>query len=221
MEKGGLIFLIAIILSSFFISGIGNSTITGSTVTGEVTESVSLTITLSVSVELDILHPRNHTYYSSKNIPLNFTVKSQDSIWYSLDSGANTTINYIVVKFNTTEGSHTIFLYANNSINWTITSRNVTFFVNSTKSNVLYGNYSNSLKGISTDFNATSYEDAQNLTNAVLENAESGKMDFGSNIINLTDDENPEDNQLDLDSHTNFSFNRSFLNSTALGNFKK
>lgn len=225
MKRGVLFFLLILISLGGIIFAVeengtitGNA-ITGETVTGEATEgSVSLTVTVLAPVFLELLHPKNNTYFSSRNVPLNFTVRSQDAIWYSLDSEANITINNSVIKFNFSEGSHTIFLYGNNTYSG-IVSRNVTFFVNSSKFNIKYNNYSN--EGISTNFNASSYEDAQNITGVVLENEEYGKVNFGNNIINLTDDSNFSDNQLDLDSNTNISFNRIEINSAEIGNFNK
>ena len=148
---------------------------------------------------------------------MNFTVDDEEWIQYSLDSAPNVTITGNI-KFNTTEGSHNLFLYANNSVG--LATRNVTFFVNLTKFTIKYRNYSNSHKGNSSDFNASSYADIQNLSNVILEHTSFGKIDFGNEIINLTDDQNPDD-EIDLDSNTNFSFNRIFINSTALPNFNK
>ncbi len=223
MDKKGLIFLLIIISLSFFISGAGNGTITGSTVTGEIiTGDVAVALSINISVnappQLSILSPKNHTYFTSQNLNLNFTVTDNETISYSLDSAANITITGNI-KFNTTEGSHSLFLYANNSNGLTI--KNVTFFVDLTRFNVFYNEYSGSKKGSSINFNASSYEDAQNATGIILENLEYGKINFNDNIINLTDDSNFSDNQLDLDSNTNFSFDRIFVNSTAIGNFNK
>ncbi|MBI2043609.1 hypothetical protein HYT25_04440 [Candidatus Pacearchaeota archaeon] len=219
MKKGVFVFLLVVIIfSTFYLINAENNTITGSTVTGEVTNLLVLNITVSGPPQLSILHPKNHTYFSSQNLQLNFTVADEETISYSIDSAANTTITGNI-KFNTTEGSHSLFLYANNTEGLTI--RNVTFFVNSTQFTIKYENYFNSYKGSSTNFNSTSYEDAQNMTGVILEHTNFGKINFNNNIINLTDDENPEDNQIDLDSNTNISFNRIHINSTAIGNFNK
>ena len=214
-----IILLVVTFLAVISFTGAGNnSTITGSTVTGEITNMLVLNLTVSGPPQLSILHPRNHTYLTSQNLQLNFTVDDEEWIQYSLDSAANVTITGNI-KFNTTEGSHNLFLYANNTNG--LTTRNVTFFVNSIKFTVKYSNYSNSYKGNSTDYNASSYEDLQNLSGVILEHISFGKIDFGNEIINLTDDQNPDDNEIDIDSYTNFSFNRIFVNSTAIPNFNK
>src|SRR3989344_15962 len=214
-----IILLIAIILVvTFFIRAENsNSIITGDTVTGEITNVLALNLTVSGPPQLSILHPRNQTYFASQNLILNFTVDDGNWIKYSLDNADNVTITGNI-KFNTTDGGHALFLYANNSIG--LATRNVTFFVNLTKFTIKYRNYSNSHKGNSSDFNASSYADIQNLSNVILEYTSFGKIDFGNEIINLTDDQNPDD-EIDLDSNTNFSFNRIFINSTALPNFNK
>ena len=114
-REGIIILLIAIILvATFFTRAENNSTITGSTVTGEITNVLALNLTVTGPPQLSILKPKNHTYISSQNLQLNFTVDDEEWIQYSLDSAANVTITGNI-KFNTTEGSHNLFLYANNT----------------------------------------------------------------------------------------------------------
>src|SRR3989344_4885220 len=215
-----IILLIAIILVvTFFIRAENsNSIITGDTVTGEITNVLALNLTVSGPPQLSILHPRNQTYFASQNLILNFTVDDENWIKYSLDNADNVTITGNI-KFNTTEGSHTLFLYANNSAGES--SKNVTFFVNSTKFMIKYNNYSNGNGGNTTNFNAFSFEDAQNITGVILENMEKGKINFNDGVINLTDDANFSDGEIDVDSYTNISFNRIEINSAALPNFNK
>lgn len=192
--------------------------ITGEIITSEAISYASLNITIAGPPTLTLLHPRNHTYLSSQNLNLNFSASGEEWIKYSLDSAENVTITGNI-KFNTTEGSHSLFLYANNSNGLTI--KNVTFFVKSDKFNVYYNEYLGSRKGASTDFNSSSYEDEQNISGVILENLEFGKINFNDNVINLTDDSDFTDSVFDLDSHTNISSNRIQINSTALPNFNK
>jgi len=97
------------------------------------TEVNSGTITVSIVSEtppvVNITVPENKTYGASfiTNIQ---TTGSYDSCWYSLDGGTN--ISYTCntgfrLNFDT-EGSHTLFAYANDSKN-NIASDNVTFYV--------------------------------------------------------------------------------------------
>ncbi|MEK6840812.1 MAG: hypothetical protein AABX79_02570 [Nanoarchaeota archaeon] len=189
---------------------------TGEVITGNATSAgISLTITISGPPTLTLLKSENETYFTATNLELNFTAFSADSIWYKIDSGSNVTITGNTT-FNTTSGQHTLYLFANNSDG--NSSKNVTFRVNTTKFNVLYDIYKNN--GSSTDFNASSYEDIQNLSGAVIEKTGHGKVSFNQ-AINLTNDSNPGDNALDLDSYTNISQNHIEINTTAIPNFNK
>ena len=125
------------------------------------------------------------TYISELNFPINYTVYDADFVWYNLDEGTNKTLLYYSSTnyFNTTNGLHTLYLYANNSNG--LTSKNVTFFVNSSKFIVIYNNFFGSSKGSSTDFNKTSYEELQNLSDLTFENTNYGKITF-FNSINIT-----------------------------------
>ena len=165
---------------------------------------------------LSIIKPSNKTYITRINLPLNFTALNALSFWYNLDSGANTTIT-ANTTFSTTNGVHTLYLYANNT--YGNSSANVTFTVNTDKFVVHYNNYSGSTKGSSTDFNQSSYEELQNLSNIILENTDYGEIAF-NDAINTTNDSNI-DSDLDLDLYINISNNSIVLNSTALPNFNK
>jgi len=194
--------------------------VTGETVSGEVVSqpvTMNITITTISLPSLTLLNPENETYLTAKNLLLNFVVTNQDNTSFNLDGGSNTTITSNST-FNTTEGAHTLFLYAEN-VQGT-TEKTVTFTVNSTKFIILYNEYAGSLKGISTNFNQSSYEDIQNLSDIILENTDWGKIEFNE-TINLTNDLVFNDNLLDLDNHTNISNNRIELNSTAIPNFNK
>ena len=165
---------------------------------------------------LSIIKPSNKTYITRINLPLNFTALNALSFWYNLDSGANTTIT-ANTTFSTTNGVHTLYLYANNT--YGNSSANVTFTVNTSKFVVSYNNYSGSSKGSSTDFNQSSYEELQNLSNIILENTDYGEIAF-NDAINTTNYSNI-DSDLDLDLYINISNNSIVLNSTALPNFNK
>ena len=192
--------------------------LTGETITGEATSGTSsVNITLVGSPSLNLIQPENETYFTDTNLNLTFTAGSASSIWYNLDNGANTTISENT-QFNTTSGQHTLNLYANNSDNINI-SRNVTFTVDTSIIRISYNNFTNtSTKGSSTDFNKSSYEDIQSLSNIILEINDSGKIEFNT-AINVTNDSDFSDDVVDLDSNVNISSNRIELNSTALPNF--
>jgi len=220
MKKKVFIFLLNLSLLLILLPQVNTQTITGETftgeaVTGEATSSnVAISITLSGLPFLSLLNPENKTYLSNESILLNFSVSSEDFIWYNLDSGSNITITSSTF-INVSQGAHTLNLYANNSQGEK--TKNVSFTANSTKFIIVYSKYFGSNKGSSTDFNASTYED---LSNIILENTLSGKITFNI-ALNLTNDSDFSDKILDLDTNTNISSNRIELNSTALQNFNK
>ena len=194
--------------------------ITGETVTGEATGG-GLAVVISVIVEtpnVTLIYPENETYTTNKNLWLSYSESNTYAIWYKIDSGTNTTLTGNTT-FNTIEGQHTLYLYGNNTEGLFV-SDNVTFTVNLSKFRVIYNEYASSTKGSSTDFNKSSYEDLQDLSNIVLENTNWGKIEFSENI-NSTEDSTPADNILDLDTNTNISENRIEINSSALSNLNK
>ena len=176
------------------------------------TRNVSL-----VKPSITIIKPKNETYFNDKNLTLNFTASFENFVWYNLDNGANSTVSGNT-SFNTSSGSHTLNLFANNTLGETV--KNVTFFVNLTKFIIKYSNYSGNTSGSSTDFNQSSFEEIQNLSGVVLENTDFGKIQFNE-AVNLTDDDNVADDESDLDSLTNISQNFIEINTTALPNLNK
>lgn len=217
MERWCVLFFLGIILFLIIINANILTQVTGETVTGEATQPVSMNISVRGPPSLTILSPKNETYIKNISLLLNYTVSDEDAVWYNLDSGTNTTI-ISSINFNTSQGSHTLYIYANNSKG--TRERNVTFTVNSTKFTILYSEYNGSNKGSSTEFVDYSYEDIQNLSNIVLEHTIYGKIIFNK-AINITEDANFNDNEVDFDTHTNISLNRIELNSSALPNFNK
>lgn len=218
MKKEVILACIFVILVLIFVSYKSSveKQVTGNSITGNATSAgVAISITITGPPTLQILRPENETYFTTKNLELNFTALSANSIWYNLDSGANNTITSNTT-FNTTEGLHTLYLWANNSDG--NASKNVTFTINSSAFQVIYANYKNN--GSSTDFNSSSYEDMQNLSGIVLERTAYGKIAFNQ-VINLTNGSTPTDGNVDLNSHTNISYNFTNINTTALPNLNK
>src|SRR3989344_3882410 len=94
------------------------------------------TVTVSILVDLDppnvvIDSPENTTYSSGNNIALNYIATDNsgvDSVWYNLDNNENTTLTNNIT-FNTNEGSHTLYLFANDTHNYLNDSESVSFFV--------------------------------------------------------------------------------------------
>ena len=201
---------------TYFFNATANDTV-GNNIS---TETRNITLILPT---LTIISPENETYITNISLLLNYSVSNENYVWYKVLNSTgdliidNTTITS-ATYFNTTEGSQTLYLYANNTLGEV--SNNVTFSVNSSKFKIHYNKWRGSTKGTSTHFNSPSYEDIQNLSGVVLENTQHGRIEFNG-AINLTDDEDPTDNQVDISTYTNISSNRIEINSTALPNFNK
>lgn len=228
MKRGIFIFFIlilvfTIILSLTLVSATDIFSIIGRIIWGKATSSsyeLSITVTVPAPA-LSIVRPLNYTYMKTENIPLNFT-SDGNSFWYNLNHTNNNTITGNTT-FSAPVGEHILFLYANNTLNLDagFTTENVVFSVNPSRIDIRYAEFNDSVKGDSTDYYAEfCYEELGNISNLVLENTAYGKILFNE-IINLTNDEDIDDNLIDLDSNINISFNRIEINSTALPNFNK
>jgi len=211
------IFLLILFFIFVLITGLVKVSLAGGTITGkQVSQSTNVSIFVNPALPiLTIASPKNETYLKNTSILLDYTTSLSDNEWYNFDHGNNITISS-AIYFNISQGSHTLYLFANNSQG--TTTKNVTFVANLTRFIILYEEYKGSSKGSSTEFINYTYEEIQALSNVILENTNFGKI-FFNKAINLTDDINPGDNILDLDNNTNISFNRIELNSTALPNF--
>jgi len=199
-----------LIAGTYYFNATANDTL-GNNIS---TETKNVTLVLP---SLTIIKPKNETYLTNTSLLLNYTVSYEDYVLYNIDNTENTTI-FGNTTFNTSEGQHTLYLYANNSLG--TTTKNVTFTVNLTKFIILYSEYNGSTRGSSTDFILYTYEDIQNLSEVILENTDYGKISFNQ-AVNLTDDVNVSDNEADLDANIDISDNRIEIDSTALPNFNK
>jgi len=222
--KGGrpiYAYLIAILILIIFLS---SNEKTLEIITGSVSvtsQNVSVSV-VGVAPGLTLLSPANATYLTNISLLLNYSSTGANSVWYNLDNGANTTIT-AHIYFNTTDGMHTLYIFADNAAG--TTAENITFISNSTKFIIYYDEWKGARKGGSTDFNRYNFnrytfEELQNISGIILENSGHGKIAFNS-AVNLTADYNPADNILDLDSYVNISHNRIELDSGALPNFNK
>ncbi|MEM3075124.1 MAG: hypothetical protein QXX55_00695 [Candidatus Pacearchaeota archaeon] len=220
MKKIGIFFIILLVFLLFYLylqfNNLNFFSERKNSITGNATsQSVALTVTVTAIPSLTIIKPENKTYITTNNLELNFISLSADSVWYNLDNGNNITLMGNTT-FNANNGIHTLYLFANNS--YGTASKNVTFLVNTSKFKVYYNNYSNN--GSSTNFNATAYEDLQNLSGIILERSNHGKIAFNQKI-NVTDDLNPNDDNTNLDLHTNIIFNFIEIDTKELPNFNK
>ena len=79
----------------------------------------------SISPLVTITSPSNgSTLGSNQSINLSLSILEANigNCWYHIDSGLNTTFNCSSTTFNTTEGSHTIYAYVNDSVGNTASS---------------------------------------------------------------------------------------------------
>ncbi|MBD3252737.1 hypothetical protein GF386_03340 [Candidatus Pacearchaeota archaeon] len=213
------LFLLLLIPNITAVRVITGDIITGDTVTGKATNQptdVSIWVT-AIPPDLNITSPKNQTYIDNESLLINYTSDHSVSEWYSLD-GSNNISLIGSVFFNTTSGSHILYLYANNS-DGIESQENVSFFINLTKFIIYYDEYRGVYRGGSTDFYKHSYIELQNLSKVVLENTNYGKILF-NNAVNLTDDR-VFDNILNLDNNTHISLNRIELDSSELPNFNQ
>jgi len=219
MKKEAFAFMLFIFYLTIFLIGVTADTITGDVITGDVTsDQVSFNITITGPARLTLVSPENKTYINNESLGLYFTAGGEQEVWYNLDNGNNITLT-ASTSFNTTKGSHTLYLFANNTAG-NITSRNVTFDINLSILTILYDEFKGDYKGDSTDFYNFSYYDLQNLSDIILEHIHSGKIMFLEEI-NLTDDADFGDGVVDIDQYVNISFNRIDVDSDNIPNFDK
>jgi len=174
----------------------------------------------SVSISIDASAPRvfidsplNETYNYNDTINLNFTVYDDisniDSIWYNLDNGDNTTITENIT-FGASDGSHTLYLFANDTFNYLNDSESVTFNVDiGLGYTVIYTNFT----GETTDFNSLTKAQQANISDVILHDPNSGKIKFLENI-SIT-------SEVNLDENVNISQNNITLYSDNIPNFNK
>ena len=117
-KRGYLLFLVVLLIPLL------NAGITGQATSQETGVSVSV---VSNIPSLEITSPQNITYTEGDYILLDWTENLIDRVWYNLDNTANTTIN-ASFYFQTSVGSHTLYLYGNQS-NGTVLSDQVIFSV--------------------------------------------------------------------------------------------
>ncbi len=112
MGKRGLIVFST--LTIFLLNTIIGATITGEVITGQAVNQVGMNITITNGPPaLTIISPTNSTYTTNTSFLLNYSTTGIN-VWYNINNSANTTITGPLF-LNISEGSHTLFLFANNS----------------------------------------------------------------------------------------------------------
>lgn len=214
MKRGAFILAFLLITSSILGVVSAENWITGKATDQAMNMNISI---LTPIASISLFSPINSTYLNNNSILINYSSQFASNLWYSTDNLNNFTINsrtYI----NLSEGSHTLYIYANNSRGINFSS--VGFSINSSRLTILYSEYENSTKGSSTDFSSYNLDQLQNLSEVIFEEVEYGKIKFNKEI-NVTDDSNPADNLIDFDSNVNISYNRIEIISSVLRNLNK
>jgi hypothetical protein len=129
---------------------------------------------------ITIISPENTTYIS-ESLLLNYTASNYFKLWYNLDNLNNYSLETPTI-INITAGSHTLFIYANNSDGTTVVA-NVTFTADLTSLVIWYKAFENS--SYTTPLKYYSLEELQNVVNLTLDN-DYGRIKFVG-IINITD----------------------------------
>lgn len=212
-----LLFAVLLVLSLNLVSSADDY----SSLTGKVTQqATSLKIYVSLTPVVSIISPKNATYMVNESLLFNYTLSSSaDSAWYSIDGLSNVSIANVSswLYFNISDGSHTIWLYANNS--YGVGSANVTFYVNSTRPIIIYKDeYKTNFSGGSTDYYAYTYEEVQALGNIVLENVNYGKIRFDG-VIDVLNDRINTDDYVNIENNTHIKYNDAGVDTYELPNF--
>ncbi|MDI6721016.1 MAG: S8 family serine peptidase, partial [Candidatus Aenigmarchaeota archaeon] len=133
---------------------------------------------------VNITVPANSTRFSTNlSLELNYTITSYDALdktWYSIDSGANAIVASNFTFNVSADGWHTLYLYANSSVNKTDSSA-VTFLVDTLPPNVTINSPANSSVINVTSFSVNyTASDAVSVSQCVIEwtNQSSQKQNF-------------------------------------------
>jgi len=139
MKKEVLVLAVVFCFLTFTLFGnltnaeISGKTITGTTITGNATSAnFAVAITVSGSPSLTINKPKNQTYIDTNYLRLDIDTNG-NYVWYNLDNGENTTFTEDELDeerayFNSTSGTHTVYVFANNS--YGTAKANVSFTIN-------------------------------------------------------------------------------------------
>lgn len=215
MKELFLLFSIFILLlaPSLIQAELTGEAITGESVTGEATaHGLGMGIyVIAVNPSLEIISPKNGTYIS-QTVSLEYFASNCDSVWYNLDSGQNQTLSGNA-SLKLGDGLHTFYIYANNSQG--NVSKNVIFSVEKGKVKIKYEKWSEEGDKSSTNFNSSTYEDLQNLSDVFFKYEKKGGIFF--NVpINLTKNLDSLENSMNFDDFINVSYNHIEIDSENL-----
>ncbi len=177
--------------------------------------SVSTTISVYVDPDTPVIYiasPLNKTYNYNTSIELNFTVidSTLDKIYYNIDNGTNITITANTTFSVTSNQSHKLTLFANDTTG-RLNSTSVTFSINLSKGHEISFNDFN--EGETTNFSSINKTLLQNLSNVILHKIDRGKIKF-IDSLNIS-------REINISKYVNISFNRIEIDSVNLLEFNK
>jgi len=230
MKKENKILIITffILISLFLISSPGFLNITGKFLINikAVYEKASISISVvdDIPPSIIIYYPLNDTYNYKDNIYLYYSVSDKhstiDKVWYNLDKGNNISLTGNTSFNAADEGSHTLYIFANDSSGVLNNTESITFFINTSLGDEVILDYT----GTTTDFDSLDKTEQENISNMTLEHTSYGKILFNE-IINISDDAESIGEQprkvINLSAYTNISFNHIFINATGLPQLNK
>jgi len=221
-----IIFFILVCLILIFSPGLRN--ITGKFLVSSKAvyekASVSISVFDDIPPKVIIYYPLNNTYNYKNNIYLYYSASDQgsgiDQIWYNLDNGINISLTGNTTFNVTDEGSHTLYIFANDSFGVLNNTESITLFINTSTGDEVVLDYG----GTTTNFDSLNKTEQETISNMTLEYINYGKILFNE-IINITDDgkdvgSNPR-KVINLSAYTDISFNRILINTTELPQLNK
>lgn len=119
------------------IRGFQNITVEVNDSTGK-SNSSRIIFTINLQPVLSLQLPESRFYAFNTSLPLNFSASDEDldRVWYNLDGGVNVTVTSNTT-FNASDGSHTLYLFANDSIGQ-ISNSSVQFTVDTMKPGISF-----------------------------------------------------------------------------------
>lgn len=230
MKKENKILIITffILISLFLISSPGFLNITGKFLVSSKAvyekASVSILVVDNIPPDIIIYYPLNDTYNYKENIYLYYSASDPgsgiDKVWYNLDNGNNISLTGNT-SFNVIdEGSHTLYIFANDSSGALNNTESITFFINTSLGYIIISDYN----GTTTDFDSLNKTEQENISNMILEHSSYGKILF-SETVNISDDAESAESKprktINLSAYINISFDHIFINATALPQLNK
>jgi hypothetical protein len=217
-----ILFTLLFILSPIIHS---EDTITSKVITGEATALTDASIIVGNAGPVVTIHnPKEGRTYRNTSILLNYSALDPDGlsmVWYNLNgtniSLGNSAENY--TYFNTSEGSKTLYLYANdtNGLFGALSQSSVNFYVNNTKLIVIYENFRGSYKGNSENFDSYTDEELESIFSMTLENTNYGKITWDDEV-NLTAGFITPENTILIDNNVIIENQSIFVNTTEFPN---